>query len=297
MLPKAGQVQVTETAGRLRLIRSVLEGVGRTAGRRRRRRAGVSTDACRRRRRAAAVASTARHSGRRLRRGRRQRPPRRRSAHRQTARRRQAGAGRASGRDHESDRRSRAGRQRQRSKRRNSKCTTSASPIRRRCLAVLQTLMANFSDVRLTTDPLTGKLVALARPAQHATIRATIEQMQREARQFEVIRLQFVDPQVAVTAIGKLFGDDSGAAAAGAPKVEADPLTRQLIVRGSQGQIEQIRVVALEDGRERRRRRAAKRRPIIRTCGCCRWARARCRRRWSKWKRSGRRCGRTRFGS
>ena len=108
-------------------------------------------------------------------------------------------------------------------------------------LAVLQTLMANFSDVRLTTDPVTGKLVALARPAQHATIRATIEQMQREARQVEVIRLQFVDPQAAVAAIGKLFGTDSGAAAAGAPKVEADTLTRQLLVRGSQGQIEQIR--------------------------------------------------------
>ncbi len=108
-------------------------------------------------------------------------------------------------------------------------------------LAVLQTLMANFSDVRLTTDPVTGKLVALARPAQHATIRATIEQMQREARQVEVIRLQFVDPQAAVAAIGKLFGTDSGAAAAGAPKVEADTLTRQLLVRGSQGQIEQIK--------------------------------------------------------
>ncbi|MBA4019345.1 MAG: hypothetical protein C0483_19435 [Pirellula sp.] len=123
-------------------------------------------------------------------------------------------------------------------------------------LAVLQTLMANFSDVRLTTDPVTGKLVALARPAQHATIRATIEQMQREARQVEVIRLQFVDPQAAVTAIGKLFGTDSGAAAAGAPKVEADTLTRQLLVRGSQGQIDQIKSLLskmgenVEDGGE-----------------------------------------------
>ena len=115
-------------------------------------------------------------------------------------------------------------------------------------LAVLQTLMANFSDVRLTTDPVTGKLVALARPAQHATIRATIEQMQREARQVEVIRLQFVDPQAAVTAIGKLFGTESGAAAAGAPKVEADTLTRQLLVRGSQGQIEQIKSLLAKMG-------------------------------------------------
>lgn len=108
-------------------------------------------------------------------------------------------------------------------------------------LAVLQTLMANFSDVRLTTDPATGKLVAMARPAQHTTIRAVIDQMQREARQFEVIRLQFVDPSAAVTAINKLFGGTDGTAAAGAPKIEADSVTRQLIVRGSQGQIDQIR--------------------------------------------------------
>jgi hypothetical protein len=115
-------------------------------------------------------------------------------------------------------------------------------------LAVLQTLMANFSDVRLTTDPVTGKLVALARPAQHATIRATLDQMQREARQVEVIRLQFVDPAAAVTAIGKLFGTESGASAAGAPKVEADTLTRQLLVRGSLGQIEQIKALLSKMG-------------------------------------------------
>ncbi|MBN8627040.1 MAG: hypothetical protein J0M17_16290, partial [Planctomycetes bacterium] len=115
-------------------------------------------------------------------------------------------------------------------------------------LAVLQTLMANFSDVRLTTDPVTGKLVALARPAQHATIRATLDQMQREARQVEVIRLQFVDPAAAVTAIGKLFGTESGATAAGAPKVEADTLTRQLLVRGSLGQIEQIKALLSKMG-------------------------------------------------
>lgn len=108
-------------------------------------------------------------------------------------------------------------------------------------LAVLQTLLANFSDVRLTTDPLTGKLIALAKPAQHATIRATLDQMQREARQFEVVRLQFVDPQLAVLSINRLFGGSGEAAAAGAPKVESDPVTRQLIIRGSQAQIGQIR--------------------------------------------------------
>ena len=114
-------------------------------------------------------------------------------------------------------------------------------------LAVLQTLLANYADVRLTSDPQTGKLVALARPAQHATIRAVLDQMQREARQFEVLRLQFVDPQQAVLAINRLFGGGE-TASAGAPKVEADLSTRQLLVRGSPTQIEQIRSLLTKMG-------------------------------------------------
>jgi len=89
-------------------------------------------------------------------------------------------------------------------------------------LAVLQTLLANFSDVRMTIDPQTGKLIALARPAQHATIRATLDQMQREAQQFEVVRLQYVDPQLAVMSIQRLFAGVGDVTPAGAPKVEAD---------------------------------------------------------------------------
>lgn len=115
-------------------------------------------------------------------------------------------------------------------------------------LAVLQTLLANHADVRLTTDPLTGRLVALAKPEQHATIKAVLDQMQREARQFEVLRLQFVDPQQAVLAINRLFGGTGETANPSAPKVEADLATRQLLVRGSPTQIEQIRSLLAKMG-------------------------------------------------
>jgi len=117
-------------------------------------------------------------------------------------------------------------------------------------LQVLQTLLSGHADVKLTTDPATGKLVALARPTQHATIRATIEQMQREAKQVDVIHLKIVDPQAAISAINRLYGGGSEAAGAGAPKVEADPLTRQLIVRGSAAQIEQIRGLLVKMGEQ-----------------------------------------------
>jgi type II secretory pathway component GspD/PulD (secretin) len=106
-------------------------------------------------------------------------------------------------------------------------------------LQVLQTLMANSPDVRLATDPKTGALVALARPTQHATIKATIDQLQRDASRVEVIKLNRVDPQTAVLSINKLFGADV-AGATNAPKVDADPVTRNLLVRGSAAQIEQI---------------------------------------------------------
>ena len=61
-------------------------------------------------------------------------------------------------------------------------------------LRVLQTLLAEHSDVRLEMDPQTGNLVALARPSVHATIKATIAQMQGSGWQIAVFRLRTVDP-------------------------------------------------------------------------------------------------------
>jgi type II secretory pathway component GspD/PulD (secretin) len=107
-------------------------------------------------------------------------------------------------------------------------------------LSVLQTLLAGLPDVRLTLDPKTGNLIALARPSQHKTIRATLEQLQREAQRVEVIHLSRVDPQTAVLAITKLFGAGE-AGKASAPQVDADPVTRQLFVRGTEAQVAQIR--------------------------------------------------------
>ncbi|NMC20315.1 MAG: hypothetical protein GYA33_07825, partial [Thermogutta sp.] len=107
-------------------------------------------------------------------------------------------------------------------------------------LEVLQTLLVGMPDVRLAIDPKTGNLIAFARPAQHATIRATLQQLQGEAGQVEVIPLRVVDPQLAVLAINKLFGAADGSNV-NAPTVDADVMTRQLLIRGSRAHIEQIR--------------------------------------------------------
>ncbi len=101
-------------------------------------------------------------------------------------------------------------------------------------LQVLQTLLVGSPGVRLTTDSKTGNLVALARPSEHATIRATVEQLRQQGTRLEVIPLRRLDPQMAAAAITKLLAGQDGAASV---KVEVDSLSRQLLVRGTEREL------------------------------------------------------------
>lgn len=124
---------------------------------------------------------------------------------------------------------------------------TSADP--QAVLTVLQTLMGEDTSVKLAVDPVTGHLVAFARPAQQKTIAATVDQMQRDARQVAVIPLSTVDPQVAVLSITKLFGGlDKEKPDPSAPRVDADITTQSLLVRGTAGQVEQIKDLLAQMG-------------------------------------------------
>jgi Ca2+-binding EF-hand superfamily protein len=49
-------------------------------------------------------------------------------------------------------------------------------------LKVLQTLLAGKPDVRMDIEPKTNHLIVLARPAEHATIQATLAQLQRDTQ-------------------------------------------------------------------------------------------------------------------
>jgi type II secretory pathway component GspD/PulD (secretin) len=107
-------------------------------------------------------------------------------------------------------------------------------------LRVIQTLLSGIPDVRLAIDPKTGSMIAMARPSQQAVIRATLDQLQRESRQVEVITLTRLDPQSAVASITKLFPADAGAAA---PQIDADTTSRQLLIRATPAQLQQIRTL------------------------------------------------------
>ena len=107
-------------------------------------------------------------------------------------------------------------------------------------LSVLKVIMAGQPDLRLMVDTKTNNLVALARPSQHATIRAFLAQLQRDGQRVEVIRLTRLDPDTVLTSINKLF--PAGDAAKGtAPLVDADESSRQLMIHGTEAQVAQIR--------------------------------------------------------
>ncbi|GIW92298.1 MAG: hypothetical protein KatS3mg110_0339 [Pirellulaceae bacterium] len=108
-------------------------------------------------------------------------------------------------------------------------------------LQVMQTLLAGYPDVRLTIDPASNKLVALARPSEHRLINETLAKLEGESARLEVIPLQRLDPQLALVAIQKFFGQGDGTQPA--PQVDADPTTMRLLVRGTPAQIEQIRLL------------------------------------------------------
>ncbi len=105
-------------------------------------------------------------------------------------------------------------------------------------LLVTQTLMAGLPDVRLAVDEVTKKLVALARPSEHRIIIETLRQLEGDAPHVEVIQLRRMDPQLVMLAINKLFGTDEEGATG--PKVDGDPISMKLWVRGTTSEIAQI---------------------------------------------------------
>lgn len=117
-------------------------------------------------------------------------------------------------------------------------------------LQVVQTLLSGSPNVRLSVDENTASLIALCRPSEHATISATLDQMRRDSKQTAVVHLQVVDPQVAVMSINKLYGAVGETPAPNAPVVDADPISRQLFVRGTAQQVSEIKEVLKQMGED-----------------------------------------------
>jgi len=106
-------------------------------------------------------------------------------------------------------------------------------------LAVVQSLLAGLPDVRVATDPVSNNLILLARPSEHRTVIESLRLLEGDAEQIEVIQLRKMDPQLVILSINKLFGATEENAVG--PKLDGDPTSMKLWVRGSAAQIAQVR--------------------------------------------------------
>jgi len=116
---------------------------------------------------------------------------------------------------------------------------------------VLQTILEG-SSLRLSMQPSTKSIVAYADDTVHQVIDNTIKEMQAPAIDFAVIDLNSLDPYFVVNLIGEMFKTvdplsssrdrrSSDEVLPPGPKVDADPGSRRLFVRGTTAQIDQIK--------------------------------------------------------
>ena len=109
---------------------------------------------------------------------------------------------------------------------------------------VLQTMLSGLPDIRLALDPTTNKVIAFARPEEQARIQATIRELEGDVPVFEVISLKSLDTEMALVMIANMFGTqvaEGEPAPTTGPKVTADPVTMKLFIRATEAELALIR--------------------------------------------------------
>ncbi|RMF43538.1 MAG: general secretion pathway protein [Planctomycetota bacterium] len=116
---------------------------------------------------------------------------------------------------------------------------------------VLQTLLAG-NEMRLSMDPASRRIIALAAPEIHAEIEQTIAQMQASDAEFAVIDLKTIEPEFAIGLLEEMLDlpdpliDDPDEIDPDAPKIDADRLHHRLFVRAKPDDLEAIRRIVAE---------------------------------------------------
>jgi type II secretory pathway component GspD/PulD (secretin) len=107
---------------------------------------------------------------------------------------------------------------------------------------IVSQLLAGSPDVKLAQDAVAKQLVLQARPSEHKLVRETLAELAGDSSDFVVIQLKRLDPTLAIAAIKKFFNlPDTPAADSGGPVIDGDLLARQVWVKGSSSEVEQIR--------------------------------------------------------
>ncbi len=109
---------------------------------------------------------------------------------------------------------------------------------------VLQTVLDGKS-IRLSMEPSTNTIVALADEAVHKTIESTIKELEGLESVFVIIPLQTIDPYFTITLLDEMFElkSPTNLLSKRAIKIDADPAGRSLFVRGPQDKVEEIQKV------------------------------------------------------
>ena len=96
--------------------------------------------------------------------------------------------------------------------------------------------------MKLTTDPKTTNILALAIEADHEKIDDIIKELAGQNSGFEVIPLNKLDTQAAILVLEKFYGKASkDAATAKGPIFYADSNSKKIMVKGTVQEVEQVR--------------------------------------------------------
>ena len=113
-------------------------------------------------------------------------------------------------------------------------------------LEVLQTTFAGQPGINMALDPKSNNIIALATDENHKKMDEIIRELAGQSSDFEVINLDSIDPQAAVTTLEKFYGKpakDADPTKSKGPVFFADATSRRLMVRGTQQEVEQIRTL------------------------------------------------------
>ncbi len=114
---------------------------------------------------------------------------------------------------------------------------------------VVEELLEQHPESRVITDEATDQIIVLAQADEQAVVERTLEQLQTVKPSVDVIQLRFVEPYSAELAIETLFETNGrGRRSDSGPRVDSDPSTGQLFVRGTPEQLAQIRELLAKMG-------------------------------------------------
>ncbi len=112
---------------------------------------------------------------------------------------------------------------------------------------VLQTVLAG-RNVRVSMEPSTNSIVALADVSTHQIIQNTVQEMEGFENIFSVVQLQTIDPYFAISLLNEMFDLNSTTSRGTVPnpkalKIDADPNGMRLFVRGPKDKVEEVKQV------------------------------------------------------